>query len=192
MIYGYCRVSSKWQLNNNSLEEQEQQILNANNQAIIYKEQYTGKTTDRPIFNQLLKELKQDDTLIITKLDRFCRSVKEGLDCIKELKEKGVKIHILNMGLIEDTPIGNLIITNLLAFAEFERSMIVERTQAGKEIAKQKDDFKEGRPKKYGKKQIEHALNLLENHSYKEVEQITGISKSTLIRAKNKAKLMTN
>ena len=92
------------------------------------------------------------------------------------------------MGLIEDTPMGNLIITNLLAFAEFERAMIVERTQAGKEIAKQKDDFREGRPKKYGKKQIEHALSLLKEHSYKEVEQITGISKSTLIRAKNKAK----
>lgn len=188
MIYGYCRVSSKSQLDNNSLEDQEQQILKEYADAKIYKEQYTGKTTDRPIFNKLLEELKEDDKLIITKLDRFCRSVKEGLDCIQQLKEKGVKIHILNMGLIENTPMGNLIITNLLAFAEFERAMIVERTQAGKEIAKQKDDFREGRPKKYGKKQIEHALQLLESHSYKEVEQITSISKSTLIRAKNKAK----
>ncbi len=188
MVYGYCRVSSKGQLENNSLEEQKQQILNEYTESIIYKEKYTGKTTDRPIFNELIKDLKQGDKLVITKLDRFCRSVKEGLECIQKLKEKGVKIHILNMGLIEDTPMGNLIITNLLAFAEFERAMIVERTQAGKEIAKQKDDFREGRPKKYGKKQIEHALSLLKEHSYKEVEQITGISKSTLIRAKNKAK----
>lgn len=188
MIYGYCRVSSKGQLDNNSLEEQEQQILKEYADAQIYKEQYTGKTTDRPIFNQLLDELKQDDKLIITKLDRFCRSVKEGLDCIQNLKKKGVKIHILNMGLIENTPMGNLIVTNLLAFAEFERAMIVERTQAGKEIAKQRDDFREGRPKKYKKEQIKHALELLESHSYKEVEQMIGISKSTLIRAKNKAK----
>ena len=72
----------------------------------------------------------------------------------------------------------------MLAFAEFERDMIVERTQAGKAVAKQNPDFKEGRPKVYGKKQIEHALSLLESHTYKEVEQLTGISKSTLIRAR--------
>ena len=87
------------------------------------------------------------------------------------------------MGLVEDTPTGRLILSVMLAFAEFERDMIVERTQEGKAIAKQKPDFKEGRPKKYGKKQIEHALQLLENNSYKQVESMTGISKSTLIRA---------
>ena len=66
--------------------------------------------------------------------------------------------------------------------------MIVERTQEGKMIAKQKPDFREGRPKKYGRRQIEHALQLLETHSYKQVESMTGISKSTLIRAKRKQK----
>ena len=70
------------------------------------------------------------------------------------------------------------------AFAEFERDMIVERTSEGKAIAKQNPDFKEGRPKKYSKKQVEHAIGLLDNHSYKQVEDLTGISKSTLIRAK--------
>jgi DNA invertase Pin-like site-specific DNA recombinase len=50
-------------------------------------------------------------------------------------------------------------------------------------LEKEKSDFKEGRPKKYGRKQIEHALQLLENNSYKQVESMTGISKSTLIRA---------
>lgn len=188
MIYGYCRVSSKCQLENNSLEEQKEKILGEYKDSIIYKEQYTGKTKDRPIFNELLQNLKEGDKIVVTKLDRFCRSTSEGLECIKMLKEKGVKIHILNMGLIEDSPIGNLIVTNLLAFAEFERAMIIERTQAGKKIAKQKDNFKEGRPKKFSKKQIERALNLLKDNSYKKVEQMTGISKSTLIRAKKKQK----
>ncbi len=90
------------------------------------------------------------------------------------------------MGLVEDTPTGRLILNVMLAFAEFERDMIVERTQEGKAIAKQKEDFREGRPNKYSKKQIEHALKLLENNSYKQVEDKTGISKSTLIRAKRK------
>jgi DNA invertase Pin-like site-specific DNA recombinase len=87
------------------------------------------------------------------------------------------------MGLVEDTPTGRLILNVMLAFAEFERDMIVERTQEEKAIAKQKPDFKEGGPKKYSRMQIEHALQLLENNSYRQVESMTGISKSTLIRA---------
>jgi DNA invertase Pin-like site-specific DNA recombinase len=149
----------------------------------INVESYSG-VKERPIFNELMDKLSNDDTLIVTKLDRFCRTTKEGLGYIDSLMSKGVKIHILNMGLIEDTPMGRLIVTNLLAFAEFERTMIIERTQSGKIIAKSKPDFREGRPKIYGKKQIEHALKLLETNSYKQVEKITGISKSTLIRAK--------
>ncbi|MED1472738.1 recombinase family protein, partial [Bacillus salipaludis] len=66
------------------------------------------------------------------------------------------------------------------------RNMIVERTQEGKALAKQREDFREGRPKKFKKTQIEYALKLLETNSYKQVEAITGISKSTLIRAKKR------
>lgn len=72
----------------------------------------------------------------------------------------------------------------LLAFAQFERDMIVERTTEGKAIARMRPDFREGRPKKFNKAQIELALSLLKEHTYKEVEAMTGISKSTLIRAK--------
>ncbi|GAA3316028.1 hypothetical protein GCM10020331_012180 [Ectobacillus funiculus] len=71
---------------------------------------------------------------------------------MKELFERGVKVHILNMGLVENTPTGRLIFNILSAFAEFERDMIVERTQEGKAIAKQRGDFKEGRPNKFSKK----------------------------------------
>ena len=86
------------------------------------------------------------------------------------------------MGLIEDTPMGRLIVTNLLAFAEFERAMIIERTRSGKAIAKTKEGFKEGRPKKYTVKQLDNALSMLTinggNKSYKEVAELLGISKS--------------
>lgn len=75
----------------------------------------------------------------------------------------------------------------MLAFAEFERDMIIERTQEGKAIARRQPDFREGRPRLYNKKQIQHALELLKDHSYRQVTELTGISKSTLIRAKNKA-----
>lgn len=183
MKYGYTRVSTKGQLDGNSIEEQTNAIQAVYADAEIIVESYSG-AKERPLFNQILDKAQANDYVIVTKLDRFCRSTKEGLEYIDRLMNRGVKIHILNMGLIENTPMGRLIVTNLLAFAEFERAMIIERTQGGKQIAKQRADFKEGRPKKYNSKKINHALELLKLYSYKEVEALTGISKSTLIRAK--------
>jgi len=183
MFIGYCRVSTKGQLDGNSIEEQTLSIRERYPTAEIVVESYSG-AKERPIFNALLERLAFGDTLIVTKLDRFCRTAKEGLGYIDYLMGKDVKIHILNMGLIENTPMGRLIVTNLLAFAEFERAMIIERTQAGKALAKQRDNFREGRKPIYTPEQIEHALKLLENNSYSQVVKMTGISKSTIIRAK--------
>lgn len=87
---------------------------------------------------------------------------------------------------------GRFFLTTMLAVAEMERNLIIERTQEGKAIAKQRDDFREGRPNKFNKKSIEHALELLETHSYKQVEAMTNISVSTLTRAKRKQKLNSN
>ncbi len=192
MNYGYIRVSTKAQLDNNSFEQQEKEILERYPNAEIYKEQFTGSSIDRPVFNKLLNKLQKNDTLVVTKLDRFCRTTKEGLGLIDELSNRGIRIHILNMGLIEDTPMGKLIVTNLLAFAEFERSMIIERTQQGKAIAKEKPYFKEGRPRKFNRKTIEQALSMLTvnggRYSYNEVAEIMGISRSTLIRRQNESR----
>lgn len=183
MKYGYARVSTLHQ----DLEGQIQ-ALKKESCDKIYSEKFTGTKADRPKFNELLEQLEENDTLVVTKLDRFARTTADGINIIKSLFERGIKVHVLNMGLIEDTPTGRLILNVMLSFAEFERDMIVERTQEGKAIAKQKEDFKEGRPKKFNKKQIDHALALLETHSYKGVEAMTGISKSTLIRAKKQQK----
>ena len=145
MIYGYVRVSTAKQIEGNSYEEQTNAILTKYSNATILYEQESG-AEERPIFLKLLEDAKQDDIIVVTKLDRFCRKTKEGLEYIDILRVKGVGIHILNMGMIEDTPMGKLIITNLLAFAEFERAMIKERTQAGRAIAKTKEGWKDGRP----------------------------------------------
>ena len=95
---------------------------------------------------------------------------------------------MLNIGLLENTSMGNFFITTLLAVAELERSMIIERTQAGKEIARIKAGFREGRPPIQAAK-IQLALSLLAQHSYNEVEAMTGISKATLVRYHRKSKL---
>ena len=147
MIYGYARVSTNGQAKDgNSLEDQSSLILSRYSDAQIVPESYSG-AKERPIFLDLIGKIQSGDTLVVTKLDRFCRATKEGLEYIDFLMNKGVRIHILNMGLIEDTPMGRLIVTNLLAFAEFERAMILERTSGGKAIARKKPNYKEGRPK---------------------------------------------
>lgn len=181
MKYGYARVSTVAQ----ELETQLQALEEEGCQE-IYSEKFTGTKADRPQFKALLKVLKEGDMLVVTKLDRLARNTKEGIEIIENLFNKGVRVHVLNVGLLEDTTMGRFFLQTLLAVAEMERNLIVERTQEGKVIAKQREDFREGRPKKYKKAQIEHALKLLESNSYKEVENMTGISKSTLIRAKKR------
>ena len=184
MIYGYARVSTATQgRDGNSLEDQVAALKKYGCQKII-QEAFTGKTMERPQFQRLLDELQEGDTLVVSKLDRFARTAIEGVQTVRELFERGVRVHILNMGLIENTLTGNLILTVMLAFAEYERGMIVERTQTGKAVARQDPNFKDGRPKKYTPQQLALALSLLEEgKTYRQVTTMTGISKSTLIRA---------
>ena len=185
MIYGYARVSTAGQsINGNSLEDQTK-ALEAYGCKEIVTEAFTGKTMDRPRFSALFQRLQPGDTLVVCKLDRFARTAIEGVSTVRELFERGVRVHILNMGLIENTLTGNLILTVMLAFAEYERGMIVERTQTGKAAARQDPNFKDGRPKKFTPEQIELALSLLEQgKTYRQITAMTGISKSTLIRAR--------
>lgn len=193
MIYGYARVSTKGQAKDgNSLESQIETLIE-NGAVKIYSDSFTGTKTDRPEFNKLLEILKPGDTLMVTKLDRFARSMTQGSELVNELINKGIKVNILNIGMMDNTPASKLIRNIFFSFAEFERDMIVERTQEGKAIAKTKEGFKEGRPKKHTKEQLDHALAMLTinggNKSYKEVERLLGISKSTLIRENNKRKI---
>lgn len=184
MVYGYARVSTRGQAKDgNSLEAQENALRSAG-ATKIYADAFTGTRTKRPELDKLMSVLQSGDTLIVTKLDRIARSATQGIELIEMLLDKGIVVHVLNMGLMDNTPTGKLIRNIMLAFSEFERDMIVERTSDGKAISKMNPDFIECRPKKFSNTQINHALSLLENHSYRQVEQMTGISKSTLIRKK--------
>ena len=192
MIYGYTRVSTRKQVDGYGLEVQKKEILSKYSSAIIIEdiieEQYTGTKVNRPLFNELLNKLEANDILVISKLDRFARNTVEGIKVVEQLFKKKVAIHILNVGLLEDTPMGRFFLTTMLAVAELERNMIVERTQTGKELARLRGDYKEGRPKKYTEDDLKSAISLLSSHSYREVIEITGISKSSLVRAKKRLK----
>ena len=176
MKYGYARVSTTDQKLANQIE-----LLQVAGAQEIFQEKYTGTTTERPEFQKLLQALKTDDTLIVTKLDRFARNTRGALTIIQELFNRNIKVNILNMGLIDNTPTGQLIFTIFSAFAQFERDMIVTRTQEGKLYAKQHDPlFREGRPKTYSDEQIRFAYELRkQGMTYKMIERKTGISKRT-------------
>lgn len=102
MIYGYARVSTATQgRDGNSLEEQVSSLEKYGCQEII-TEAFSGKTMERPKFNSLFNRLQRDDTLVVCKLDRFARTAIDGVQTVRELFDRGVKVHILNMGLIEN------------------------------------------------------------------------------------------
>lgn len=177
MKYGYARVSTLVQLKGNSLEDQRQKLREAGvPEENIVTEQYSGKTTSRPKFQEL-----------IAKLDRFARNAEEGQRVIRELTERNVAVYILNIGgnrhPFDNSAIGKLQYEVLLAVAEFERAQIIERTAAGKAIARTRNGFREGRPP-ISRIKIDHALELLETRTYREVVAITGISRSTLAKYK--------
>lgn len=87
--------------------------------------------------------------MVVTKLDRFARTATDGAKTVQELVERGVEVHVLNMGRADNTPMGKLMVTIMFAFAEFERDMIVERTTTGKAVARANDPYwHEGRKEK--------------------------------------------
>lgn len=178
--YGYARVSTKGQ----DLESQIQ-ALESEQVDYIYQEKFTGTKKERPAFTELLSVLQEGDKVVVTKLDRFARSTIDALTTINELNERGVNLVVLDMGgekIDTSTASGKLLFTIMSGFAEFEREMIIQRTQEGKAIARQRADYKEGRPKKFTKVQLDHAMELKKTHSFKQVAEMTGISVATLKR----------
>ena len=184
MVVGYARVSTTKQMKNgNSINDQIRALTEAGAEKVV-TDDYTGTKMNRPEFTKLIESLQEGDKLIVTKLDRFARTAIEGSQVVRDLVGKGVTVHVLNMGIADNTPMGKLMITMLLAFAEFERDMIVERTQAGKAVARANGKKVDGRPKKFPRTYVAEALKRIEKgESYNDVANDTKISKSTLIRA---------
>ncbi len=189
MVYGYARVSTKGQQRDgNSLDAQKQALIDHGAET-IYVDGFTGTKLDRPEFGKLLSVVQSGDTIVVTKLDRFARTVSQASELITQLIDKGVTVNVLNLGELSNNSVSTLMRNILLSFAQFERDMIVERTQEGKAIARANaesrgEKYIEGRPKKYDDETLTIALDMLKTKSYTQVTKVTGISKSTLIRAK--------
>ena len=186
MIRGYARVSTKRQERGTSLDDQ-RAALQAEGCQEIYQDVYSGASMARPEFDRLCSEVQPGDNIVVTKMDRFARTETEAYDQVLGWVQNGVKVRVLNMGTIEDTEIGRLILHIMLSFAEFERDMIVSRCQGGRAYKRATDpDYREGRKPGYSKAQLDHAVDLLHDHSFSEVAAMTGMSRSTVTREARK------
>lgn len=180
MIYGYAHVSTAQQDYATQIED-----LKRAGATKIFKDKYTGTTADRPEFDKLMAKIKNGDTLIVTKLDRLARNTQDALNIVKKMNAEGVILRVLNIGTIDNSPSGRLIFTVFSAFAEFERDLIVSRTQEGKAWAKANNpNFHDGMPRKYDQEQINFAwkLHTQDHMSYSEISKKLGISKATIYR----------
>lgn len=180
--YGYARVSTKGQ----ELADQISQLqMTGISKQCIFAEKFTGTTTQRPQFARLTQLVKKGDVITVTKLDRLARNTREALNVIDPLMNQGIKINVLNIGILENSTVGKLVKTILLAVAEMERDMIVDRTQEGKRYARlHYDDYHEGRPKRAITPHYQAAYEYLKQHSYRDTAKAFDISKSTLQRIK--------
>ena len=192
MKFGYIRVSTRKQARDGNSLEAQREALTAAGAEKIYTDAFTGTKMERPEWDKLRAQLRRGDVLIVTRLDRLARSVSQASGLITDMIDEGITINVLNLGILSNDSVNTLLRNVLLSFAQFERDMIVQRTQEGKAVARATDpDFREGRPPKFDAEQLDHAMELLENHSYAQTAKLTGISKSTLIRERKRRKIQS-
>lgn len=148
--FSYARVSTPEQTTDNQLVEIAAAGFAVKPQR-AFVEAVSGKVPamQRPQFSKLLSKLEEGDVLVVTKLDRLGRDTSDVLETLKALTKMGVRVHCLALGGMDlASPAGKMTMTVLAAVAEFERDLLIERTQAG--LARAREQGKTlGRPRTY-------------------------------------------
>jgi DNA invertase Pin-like site-specific DNA recombinase len=178
MLIGYARVSTVDQ----NLALQRDALTEAGCQR-IFTEQMSGAVADRPVLHDALEFAHSGDTLIVWKLDRLARSMKQLIETIENLRARGIGFRSLTEALDTTTAQGRLVFHMFGALAEFERSLIRERTQAGLAAARRLGR-KGGRPPKLTDDDIEVAKAMLANPDIgvTQIAHRLGVSPATLYR----------
>lgn len=177
MLIGYARVSTQDQ----SLELQRQALRQAGCQK-VFDDHISGTRAERPGLARALAMLRDGDMLVVWKLDRLGRSVKQLVDLVGHLHQQGIHFHSLTDAIDTGTPSGRFFFHMMASLAEMERDLIVERTRAGLEVARQLGR-KGGRKPKMTPGKIESARKLLASGMPPgEVAKNLGVSVPTLYR----------
>ena len=177
MLIGYARVSTQDQ----NLTLQREALINAGCEK-VFEDKVSGTRADRPGLSKTLEMLREGDTLVVWKLDRLGRSVKQLVDMVSELNKQGIQFKSLTDSIDTGTTSGRFFFHVMASLAEMERELTIERTRAGLEVAK-KLGRKGGRKPKMTDSKIESAKKLLSSGvPPKEVAKNLGVSVSTLYR----------
>ena len=176
MLIGYARVSTDDQ----TLDLQ-RDALQAAGCERIFEDTMSGSKADRPGLLEALSHLRDGDTLVVWRLDRLGRSLKDLITRAEDLHDKGVGLRSLHENIDTDSASGQLVFHIFGALAEFERTLIRERTKAGLSAARARGRLG-GRRKRLDAKQREHAVELYKSrkHTAKEVCALMGICRATL------------
>lgn len=177
MIIGYARVSTEDQ----KLDLQKDALIKAGCEKIFDEHGFSGINIDRPNLIKTLNSLKGGDVLVVWKLDRLGRSLSHLVTIIEDLAKKGVQFKSLTENIDTTSPGGTLIFHMMAAMAQFERNLMIERTQAGLAAAKNRGEIM-GRPKKMNTERYETAMQLLKEgkKTIPEVAHILKVSRQTI------------
>lgn len=179
MLLGYARVSKA--------EEQDPALQVSSLKAIgcgrIYEERVSGSRWDRPELHRLLDHLRAGDVLVVWKLDRLSRSLKDLLHIMDRIHEAGAGFRSITESVDTTTPAGRMLMQMVGAFAEFKREMIRERTRAGLQRARAEGRVGGRRPK-LSKRQATEAMEMVTSgrKSQAEVARLFGVHRSTIGR----------
>jgi len=181
MKIGYARVSTKEQNLNSQID-----LLKNEGCSLIYHEKLSGKNLNRIELNRLFDNLREGDTVIVTKLDRLGRSLKDLIYLVNLIHETKAHFKSINDSIDTSSPSGKFFFHVFGAIAEFERELISERTKSGLEAARARGR-KGGRPaglsnEALGKAQRIKALYEKQELSMKEISKLMAVSRSTCYR----------
>lgn len=176
-IFGYARVSTEQQNLDRQLD-----MLTQYGVDYIFNEKMTGTKRDRPELNKLLDRLMAGDTVVVESLSRLGRSTKDLIELVELFEKKRVHLVSLKEQIDTSTPAGKLLFTLMSAIAQFERDVIAERTREGLNAARARGRVG-GRPRTNEQK-VRQAVKLYQTGQYsvREIEELTGVKKSTLYR----------
>lgn len=176
-VFGYARVSTEAQNLDRQLDALEKYGVD-----MIYNEKMTGTKKNRPELTKLLDRITEGDTVVVESLSRLGRSTKDLIELTETFQSRGVNLVSLKESIDTNSPTGKLLFTLMSAIAQFERDVIADRTREGLESARARGRSG-GRPRA-DPEQVKKAAKLYKTGQYsvKEIEELTGIKKSTLYR----------
>lgn len=177
MLVGYARISTADQHLSVQIEALERFGVER-----VFTDQASGATLKRQGLNECLRFMEKGDVLLVQRLDRLARSLRQLLDIMDNLEKRGIGLRSLNESIDTTTAVGRMVIQIFGAVAEFERGLIAERTVAGLKSARARG-VKIGRERKATKEKIERAKELLRGGmSIRQVSIAVGLAESTLYR----------